>query len=71
MRKELLNMDQSVEDLFGALRDASASLEVKNSAKEQVSLQQEDVLQIGNNDDEVEIESKFQEIETNLKKLPK
>lgn len=64
-------MDQSVEDLFGALRDASASLEVKNSAKEQVSLQQEDVLQIGNNDDEVEIESKFQEIETNLKKLPK
>ena len=71
VRKELLNMDQSVEDLFGALRDASASLEAKNSAKEQVSLQQEDVLQIGNNDDEVEIESKFQEIETNLKKLPK
>lgn len=71
VRQKLYNMDQSVEDLFGALRDASASLEAKSTPKEQGSFQQEDVLQIDNNDDEVDIESKFQEIEASLKKLPK
>ncbi|CAI4034987.1 hypothetical protein SMKI_12G1240 [Saccharomyces mikatae IFO 1815] len=64
-------MNQSVEELFGALKDANASLEAKSKAGEQGSFQQEDVLQIDNNDDEVNIESKFQEIETSLKKLPK
>ncbi|CAI4045849.1 hypothetical protein SKDZ_12G1040 [Saccharomyces kudriavzevii ZP591] len=64
-------MDQSVEELFGALRDASASLEAKSATKKQDTFEQEDVLQIDKNDDEVDTESKFQEIEAGLKKLPK
>lgn len=64
-------MDQSVEELFGALRDASVSLKARSSSKEEGSFEQDDVLQIDKNDDGVDTESKFQEIEANLKKLPK
>lgn len=60
-----------MEELFGALRDASVSLKARSSSNEQGSFEQDDVLQIDKNDDEVDTESKFQEIEANLKKLPK